>query len=363
MIVATANGFAQQLPLYSQYMFNPYLINPAFAGSLRYTPVNVGIRSQWVGFEGAPKTQVVSANGLKGDKHGLGGFLFKDKTGPLSRTGIQASYSYHIQLWKEGAKLALGAAGLVYQNVLDKTTLTSDLTGDVALQGGREKSITPDASFGAYFYHNKYFAGISVPHLLQSDLKTSETGSKLNNLTRHYFATAGYRYSINYDFMVEPSVLVKAVGGAPAQFDINAKAFYQKMIWAGISYRLKDAVVAMLGVNRGSLSGGYSYDFTLSNVKNVSSGSHEIFLAYNFGITRHKPSSRPATLPDPEKKDEEKKDGEIGPDDKKQPDVGPDDKKPDDQKPNEEKPQETKPEDKKAPEVGPKTTKGGKKKL
>lgn len=360
-LFAVKAGFAQQLPLYSQYMFNPYLINPAVAGTLPYTPVNLGIRSQWVGFKDAPRTQVLSVHGLKNFKHGLGGFLFNDKTGPLSRTGAQFSYAYHMQVMDNGAKLALGAAALLYQNKLDRSKLDfdSDLDNadDPVMMQGEERAVSPDATFGAYFYHEKYFAGISVPHLLQSPIRVTETQDNPSRLFRHYFATAGYRYSINYDFTLEPSVLLKAVSGAPMQLDVNTKVAYQRSLWAGVSYRHKDALVAMLGANKGSLGIGYSYDFTLSQIKTVSGGSHEIFLAYNIGATRPRPTSTPTKLPEPGKEKQEEKDGdELGPDEKKQPEIGPDEKK----KEGEQKPGEAKPEEKKP---APKTTPGGKKKL
>jgi type IX secretion system PorP/SprF family membrane protein len=273
---------AQQLPYYSQYMFNPYLINPAAAGAAEHNQIAVGVKNQWIGLEGAPRTQMLSGNALIDKTSAVGGMLFSDKTGPLSKLGAQLSYAYHLPVTSGGAKLSLGLAGFIYQNVLDKTTLTTDQPGDLAIQNGNDRAISPDATFGMYFYNTKYYVGLSVPQLIESKLKYSGSGSETNKLNRHYFFTAGYRYGFKDHFVLEPSVLIKYVNAAPLQYDINTKLHYKDFLWAGVSYRNQESVIPMIGVNYNQISLGFAYDVTLTNIRTYSSGSMELFFAFNF---------------------------------------------------------------------------------
>ena len=269
--------FGQLLPHYSQYMFNDNFINPAIVGTKGYNLASLTFRSQWTGFNDAPITETVSMYGPIGENMGFGGILLNDKTGPRRTTGIQLSYAYRIQVFDDESKISFGLSGILYQHVLDKDKLIPDIIGDEALQGGREKTLAPDAAFGVYYYTDKYYAGFSVPQLFQ------------NKLQRHYFLTGGYQYEINEDFDVEPSFLIKAVVRVPVQFDVNAKLVYQEKYWSGLSYRHKESIVFMLGmVAKNKYIFGYSYDITLTQIRKFSSGSHEIYLAIKFPAFRKK---------------------------------------------------------------------------
>ncbi|MFN7015367.1 MAG: PorP/SprF family type IX secretion system membrane protein, partial [Bacteroidia bacterium] len=118
-------AYAQQLPYYSQYMFNPYLINPAAAGASEFDPIAIGVKNQWIGLENAPRTQMISGNTLINSRTAAGGLIYSDKTGPMSRLGAQASYTYHLPVTQGGAKLSFGISGMIYQTLLDKTGLTT----------------------------------------------------------------------------------------------------------------------------------------------------------------------------------------------------------------------------------------------
>lgn len=275
-------AYAQQLPYYSQYMFNPYLINPAAAGASEFDPIAIGVKNQWIGLENAPRTQMISGNTLINSRTAAGGLIYSDKTGPMSRLGAQASYAYHLPVTQGGAKLSFGISGMIYQTLLDKTSLTTDQPGDLAIQNGNDRAIAPDATFGMYFYNTKYYVGLSIPQLIESKLKYSGSGSAENKLNRHYFFTAGYRYGFKDHYVLEPSFLVKYVNGAPVQYDLNAKLHYKEFIWAGVSYRNQESVIPMLGINYNQISLGFAYDVTLSNLRTHTSGSMEVFFAFNF---------------------------------------------------------------------------------
>ncbi len=280
LVLFSVIGVSQQLPHYSQYMFNPFLINPAVAGTMKNTQAQIGFRGQWVGFNDAPQTGIASCQGLIVDNLGVGGILFRDKTGPISRTGMLLSCAYHIQVNKD-AYLSFGLEGIMYQHVLNYDELTLDLPNDQLVTSGLRKDMLYDSNSGIYLYSDKYFAGISISQMIQSKIDMSEINSGLNKLARHYFFHFGYRLEVNEEFDIEPSVLYKAIASAPSQIDINTKVIYKKLIWLGLSYRQKESAVLMLGLQKDKYLIGYSYDITLSNIRKYSSGSHEIMLGMN----------------------------------------------------------------------------------
>jgi len=280
-ISATPCVYGQQLAYHSQYMFDGYLLNPAHAGSKDHIPVMLSFRNQWTGFTDAPRTMTLSAHGKLKENMGIGGGLFNDQTGPTSRSGGMLSYAFHINMDK--SKLAFGVSAMFFQYKLDKSKLTTDQPDDLAIQGEVEKQIVPEASFGILYYGERFYLGVSVPQLIEMKANVGKTNN-LNKMTRHYFVTGGYKFKINNDFEIEPSVLMKATAAAPVQLDFNSKFHYKKFIWLGASYRSAESVIIMLGVSKNNFSFGYSYDATLTNIKKYSTGSHEIFIGYNFGV-------------------------------------------------------------------------------
>ena len=132
---------AQQMPHYSQYMFNDFCINPAIAGTKSYQPIMVMIRNQWVGLDDAPRTQTLSLHGSWIKNTGIGGMIINDVTGPAHQTGIQLAYAYHILL-KGESYLSLGISGTLAQYVLDKDAIELDDPNDNAILGGKEKTIS-----------------------------------------------------------------------------------------------------------------------------------------------------------------------------------------------------------------------------
>lgn len=274
--------YAQQLPFTSQYMFNDYLINPAVGGSLDYTPIALSIRSQWSGLKDAPETQFLSGHTKLGKKIGVGGYIINDQTGPVNEIGAQLSYSYHITI-TDKSKLSLGLGGMFFNHSIQRSKLNFDEPGDVALDNVGRNSISPDASFGILYYSKKYKIGISVPQIFQSSMYDKTSTVKPNRLVRHYFLQGEYDFTINDNFDVVPSSLVKYVVGAPTQFDLNIKGVYQKKYWIGFSYRYQESFVSLIGMSYNQFQFGYSYDYTLTDLKDFSNGTHEIYLSYILG--------------------------------------------------------------------------------
>ncbi len=273
LAIAVISGSAQQLTYNSQYMQNQFLINPAAAGLFDYMQIAASFRQQWAGFNDAPRTQMLSANTKIGEKMGVGGIVYNDVTGPLRNIGFQGSYSYHLKI-NEDSKLALGLSMSAAQHVLDGSSFNLNNAVDATLNGSSQKSFNIDATFGVYYYADNYFVGLSVPQLFQNKYKFGSTIEDLNRQVRHYYFSGGYKFDLGGDYKLEPSVLLKYVDAAPLQFDINAKLYYKNNLWAGVSYRDKESVVAMLGMQRDQFIIGYSYDYTTSNINNYSGGTH-----------------------------------------------------------------------------------------
>jgi type IX secretion system PorP/SprF family membrane protein len=280
VLICVVNSLsAQQIPLTSQYMFNDYLLNPAVAGSTDYTFASLSARAQWTGLDGSPNTQFISAHTKIGEKMGIGGFIYKDETGPLSETGIQLSYAYHLSI-NESSKLSFSLAGMMVAHDINQAYLKPEESGDDALNNLKVKSVSPDINFGVMYYTDKYKIGLSSPQLIQMKQYGSlNESANISKLTRHYYLFGEYKFALNDNFSVVPSTLVKYVPGAPFQADINARGIYNQKYWLGVSYRYNNAVVALIGLDYKNLSFGYAYDYALTDLGDYSTGGHEIFLS------------------------------------------------------------------------------------
>lgn len=283
--------YSQQLPLYSQYMMNSFLLNPAIAGSVDYFPIILTARRQWVGIDNGPTTQAISAHYLfEYQNMGVGGYLFNDKFGAVSRTGIQACGAYHLKLSEINSKLSFGFAFKAFQFRFDQTQFRPIDDADPALTYGAISKFVPDADFGVYFYNPKYFAGISATQLIEFKIDIGDSTLDKNAIIRHYFVTGGYKHEFSELFELEPSVLIKGTMKTPWQLDLNLKAYYQKNYWLGISYRTSKDLVVMLGVKYKKYYMGYAFDYTFSSLKKYTSGSHEIMIGANITEGKNKGS-------------------------------------------------------------------------
>lgn len=269
---------AQQIPLTSQYMFNNYLLNPAEAGTLDYISASLSARAQWTGLEGAPNTQFFSLQSKLGKKMGVGGYIYKDATGPISEQGIQLSYAYHLQV-TDDAKLSFSVAAMLFSHDINRAVFRPEEGDDNAINSLKVSAVSPDINFGILYYTEKYRVGISAPQLLQNNIYASITDTNNNNLARHYYLYGEYKFDVNDKIAVVPSTLVKYVSGAPFQFDLSARGIYDEKYWFGLSYRHSNALVVLAGLNYKNLSFGYAYDYTLTDINSHSSGGHEIYLA------------------------------------------------------------------------------------
>lgn len=280
-VFLTTCSSAQQDPMYSQYMFDPLVVNPAFSGSRNMIFSALTYRNQFAGFEGAPVTQKLTFNAPVQRKYmGLGLKAFHDKSGTAEMTGFSGIYSYHIGIGK--GKLSFGIEGGLNNFSVDFTNLVRTHPDDQVLPYSKQSAFIPDASFGTYYYNSKFYFGLAIYHILQQKINlTKYQREDAARLFRHEFLSSGYKIPISEKIEIEPSVLIKYVSGAPLQADINTNIIWKEMISAGASYRTKEGLIFLLRyLIKEKMVVGYSYDLTLSELSGYSGGSHEIMLGY-----------------------------------------------------------------------------------
>ena len=281
------NIFAQQVPLYSQYLENNYIINPGVAGSEKmYSPLLLSVHKQWIGIQETPSTQYVSLHHrLANDIMGIGGLIFHDSFGPVRMIGIQSTYAYHLKVGKK-LRVSFGLNAIFMQYILQLSQ--DDFYGYEPVLTRERTSVTvPDASFGVYAYSENYWGGISISHVLQSKMKISGTWiDDSNKMVRHYFAMGGYKFSFpgQYHLEIEPSVLFKFTETTPLQTDFNMKIYINKKFYTGLSVRSGDSFVAMFGFTFDDYFFGLAYDFTFSDLSSHTIGSQELVFGWNLGI-------------------------------------------------------------------------------
>jgi type IX secretion system PorP/SprF family membrane protein len=294
-------GKTQQVPLYSQYMMNGFLLNPAVAGSEGYTAVNITAREQWLGLKNAPKTHAISAQtrilknsfinkglgvrlhqkqGSRTGKVGLGAYVFNDKNGPIDRTGIQLTYAYHIRMKR--SQLSFGVSGVAYQFSVNESKIRFE-EEDQFWQNAQKSIFIPDANVGIYYSDPKIYVGFSASQLFQSALRLGEKGYAEYKMKRYYYLTGGYDINVNDYFTIVPSVLIKTSGSFAWQADFNTKFIFNEEYWGGLSYRTGGALIFMGGVKVDKFFFGYAFDYTLSSIMKNSFGSHEFMVVIKFG--------------------------------------------------------------------------------
>lgn len=276
-------GNAQQLPIYTQFMFNSYVFNPAVAGTHNYYQVKLNNRFQWVGMNDAPQTNSLSVYGPHKSKDmGFGGYIYNDVTGPTSRNGLYGSYAYNFS-FNEMMRMSLGLSAGVIQNRVDGTRITLFDPSDPMLLDAVSSDFSPDATLGLYLYAPTFHVGFSAHQLFGNAIKLFEDDTGLNKLKTHFYLTGGYYYFINFDFAIEPSIIVRGSMPAPVQVDFCLKGHYKNILWLGFAFRSQDAASFLVGYNHDNrFRFGYSYDMSFSPINHHNSGSHEIFLGMRF---------------------------------------------------------------------------------
>lgn len=273
--------FGQQEPQYTQYMYNTVTVNPGYAGTRGVTSLFGLHRSQWIGLDGAPRTTQFSIHSPVSRRgHGLGLSVVNDNIGPSRDTYINASFSYLLQL-SDRTRLNLGLMGGGSFLEVDYNKLNLENNQDPNLTGKLNK-FSPNVGVGAYLHSDSWYVGLSVPALLETsfydDVQQSVAREKM-----HFYLIGGYVFDLGPSVKFKPATLLKAVNGAPLSVDLSANFMFNENLTLGAAYRWDAAVSAMAGFNiTPSLFVGYGYDWDTRRIGNYNSGSHEVFLRYEF---------------------------------------------------------------------------------
>lgn len=284
LLVIIGHSRAQQDPMFTQYMFNTLSINPAYAGSADAMAFTAIHRSQWVDFEGAPQTQTLSFHTpLKKESISIGASVINDSHGPVKQTGFYADASYRI--FFDNAKLAFGlkaGMNLFSANLLDLNPLAED---DLAFASNISGKGLPNFGFGMMYYSKRWYVGLSSPKLLQNKILDGELPDFKNNTEKqHMFLIAGMVFDLSNYTKFKPTVLFKAVNGAPPGMDVTANFLFYDKLWVGAMYRWQDAAGLLLQYEiNNKWKFGYSYDYTLSELSKYSAGSHELMIGVDIG--------------------------------------------------------------------------------
>lgn len=309
----------QQIPVYSQYWMNKFLLNPAVAGHEGYTAVNLTVREQWVGLKDAPSTYALSGQTRllknsfisrsksvrrrkrvmsRSGRVGLGGYIFNDNNGAFGQLGFQGTYAYHLTLKR--SQLSFGASIQGFQYKIDRDKIILDDEDDPLLNSTATRAFVTDANFGVYYSDKYLYAGFSTQNLFESFFKLNNRAEADIRLERHYLLTAGYRFDLIDFLFVEPAFLFKLSEGrskALSQMDLNLNFYFKEDYWGGFGYRtggsskIADETLAGRGSSLIFYAGarvdkfffGYAFDYTLASISKRTLGSHELMLAIKFG--------------------------------------------------------------------------------
>ncbi len=286
-------SFGQQEALYTQYMSNPLIINPAYAGTLDKAVITGLFRKQWVGIEGSPQTSTISFQSpISAYDFGIGGHLIFNSIGPVTQTGLYFDYSYMLSLNGYGT-LSMGLdGGLIYYHVNTRDLTHNDPDED--LDNSDPTSLFyPNFGLGCFYYTDNYYAGFSVPKLLKHTIANGSVNVENENREElYYFLIGGGTIPINQDIDIEPSIIARMSMKSPISVDISGVLVLYEKFSFGLNYRFGESFGAIAKWNFPfGLEIGYSYDYAYSEFGNANYGSHEILISYYFqnNKRRHRP--------------------------------------------------------------------------
>ena len=283
-----SSSLAQQDAQYTQYMYNTQIVNPAYAGSRGALSFGALYRTQWVGFEGAPKTGTFTVNSPIGvlENMGLGLSIVRDEIGPAIESNVNIDYSYSINVSSD-AELSFGLKAGIDLLDVDFTKLDLFDENDPLFENNVDNRLQPQIGAGIYYNTEKFYAGLSVPNFLTTKHYDESTINTINVESvaaerLHYFLIAGYVFDINENLKFKPATLVKLVSGSPLQWDMSANFLIQEKFTLGAAYRWSAAFSALAGFQAtDGIFIGFGYDYQTTDIEQFSDGSYEIMLRFD----------------------------------------------------------------------------------
>lgn len=284
---------AQYDYMLTQYMNNELIINPGYAGSRDHISVVFAYRNQWSGIEGAPNTQTFSVHApLNNKRIALGLSMVKDQIGVTNMFSVLGTFAYRMPVTEESI-LSLGLQGGFFTIQEDYSELQSDCCGNFSDPMFMEDSPTrlaPRVGFGAYFYDKNFYAGWSIPRLMETNLdplNDFRVNNKLEPKSWHNYLITGYLIETSENVKLKPSMMTKIAHGAPVEVDLSLNALLDDYIWVGASYRTGDSFSFLTSlILTPQLRVGYSYDVSINELSDFNDGSHEVMIGYDFNFKK-----------------------------------------------------------------------------
>ena len=280
LLIVYTTAFAQFEAGYTQYMFNGLAINPAYAGSHQSLDISVISRLQSPAVEGTPNTQTLAMHsGIKNKKIGVGLMVITDKIGITRQTGFYGSFAYKIKFKK--ATLSLGLQGGATSIRSDFSQLLIKQPGD-PLAAGDIKEMQPNIGAGVYFYSKLFYAGLSMPQMI-NDINENISQQ------RPMILTTGMVFKLNDALMLKPNILLRTVEQKLVEMNYNLNLLIHEILWVGVSYRPTSSVSGLLEIQlTNQIRFGYAYDATISDLQRADSGSHELMLNFQLRHSKKK---------------------------------------------------------------------------
>ena len=280
-ILIQAKSFAQQDPMYNQYIFNAYTINAAEAGTRNYGTASILYRWQWVGIQGAPSTGSIGVESSFGKGWGMGINAVNDQIGPAQNQTINLSLAYHLTLSNK-IKMGVGLNGVSNIQRITLSGLQNLIDLNDPKLANNINNFNPNVGGGVMLYSKSTFLGISMPRFIEYKLTNNDLIS-LDQL-RHLFIYGGHVFSVSPRIKVKPSILAKVVQGAPMEFDFNGVLSFYDVIDLGANYRSGDGLGLLFGLTiLERLVLNYAYEIPLTQLRYATIQTHEVGVRYRFG--------------------------------------------------------------------------------
>lgn len=279
--------FAQQLPQFTQYMYNTIAINPAYAGSREAFSAVALHRSQWTGLEGGPRTLTMSVHSpLRNDRIGVGLSFIHDQLGFENFSYVYGDFAYRIQTGTD-TWLSLGLKAGITQFRLDDALLNDpDVVNDPFFRDASNR-ISPNIGAGVFWRSYRWYIGLSSPRIFNSDYISSGIGDNefIAAERSSYYFTGGYVFDLSANIQMKPAFLIKGTRGAELSYDTTVNFLFYDKLWLGVNYRVDDSMGGIADVRiTPQLRIGYAYDYPISGIRPYSSGTHEIILLFDFAL-------------------------------------------------------------------------------
>lgn len=336
VLIFVFSAKSQQRPHYTQYVINPFIINPAIAGIDNYGDLKVSARDQWVGLKGAPRTTYFTIHAPIGKNdyrlsstsfsvpgenprgkaywenytaadphHGAGLSIINDKTGNFNFFSAAATYAYHLGL-NATTNISAGLSAGITSVSVNRTNHDFDGYGNPSdpsfgsVTAEQLRKLRPQMAAGIWLYARSYFVGFSAQQIIPQTLSFVDDNASIlqkGKLIPHLFLTAGYRFLVGNDFNITPSVMMKYIKGSSRngfQPEFNTKIQYRDVLWVGGSYRYRDSYAGMLGFNMGNrVTLSYAYESPINGdlirnqganiLSGFHNGTHELVIGFLLG--------------------------------------------------------------------------------